>query len=144
MGSSDEHPEEHTHERADLRVDGAADRGTEGPGEHGGDEGSPRPVAPLAGDERHVEHAEPDHGRHDGDDESTDVEARADRRAGHELDCHEPTASRRREQGPRDRAVPELVRHEDDAQQQRENRRRESDIEWDPELQLRIEPLTGR
>ena len=67
----DEHPEEHAHERADLGVHGAADRGAEDSGDHGGDESPPRAFAPLARLDRHIEHAEPDHGRDDGDDESS-------------------------------------------------------------------------
>ena len=48
-----------------------------------------------------------------GHDKHAEHEPGAGGGAGQKLDGHEPTAARRREQRPRDRAVTKLVRHED-------------------------------
>ena len=138
-----EHPDERADQRGDLRVDGAPYRGPEDPGERGDEKCAAEAVEPFAERERHVEEAEPDDRRHDDHDQHSEHQSSTHRRPRQELDCDETGAPGRREQRAGDRPVTELVRHQDDPHEQREDRGRQSAIQQDPKLELRVEPISA-
>ena len=125
----------------DLRVDRASDRSTQSARQRGDEERATDPIRGFGRFEGHVDSFQPDRRGHDDHDEHCRHERRACRGAREQLDRHEARAARRREQRPCDGPVTELVRHESDPEEQCEHGSGECRVQYEPELELRVEPL---